>query len=97
MLAYLFLEEERVDGFVASEIHKKSFELLGVNMLTHLSDEQVTNFLEELCDLNILVRSKGGMFSFRTKSFRDLLGSKSDIEDKLLEIMNKSTEEGDCQ
>lgn len=91
LLAHLFVTEERSNGYSPEEIMKLSADL-GVDNLKHFNTEQIETLLEELCDLNIL-KKLGEYYLFRTKSFRDLLGSKQEIEEKLLELMNKTDDE----
>ena len=88
LLARLFVNEEKSDGYSSEEVMKLSV-ALGVDNLKYFSKEQIDTLLEELCDLNIL-KKLGDSYLFRTKSFRDLLGSKQEIEEKLLELMNKN-------
>lgn len=88
LLAHLFVTEEKSNGYSSDEVMKLS-STLGVDNLQDFSKEQIETLLEELCDLNIL-KKLGECYLFRTKSFRDLLGSKLEIEEKLLELMNKN-------
>lgn len=87
-LADLFATEEKSDGYSVNQITELSVEL-GVDNLKNFTNEQLEALLDELCDLNIL-KKFGECYSFRTKSLRDLLGSKQEIEEKLLELMNKN-------
>lgn len=91
LLAHLFVAEERSDGYSSEEIMKLSGDL-GVDNLKSFDKNQIRTLLEELCDLNIL-KKIGECYLFRTKSFRDLLGSKLEIEEKLIELMNKTDDE----
>lgn len=91
LLAHLFVAEERSNGYSSEDIMKLS-STLGVDNLKHFNTEQIETILEELCDLNIL-KKFGEYYLFRTKSFRDLLGSKQEIEEKLIERMNKTDDE----
>lgn len=88
LIAYLFTTEENNDGYTAEQV-MGSIRNLYVDCLMAHDKEQIESLLEELCDLNVLKKS-GNRYLFRTKSFRDLLGSEDEITTKLLELMARS-------
>ena len=84
LLGMLFEENESPDGYGAEDILMMS-ESLGIDTLNHLSKGEISALLDELCDLNIL-RMIGTKYTFRTRSFRDLLGSKYEMFDMLSDL-----------
>ncbi len=84
LLALLYEENETPDGYSVTDIITMA-ENVGINIFENATKEHIYALLEELCDLNIL-KTIGSGYAFRTRSFRDLLGSKSDIEDQLLSL-----------
>ena len=90
LLAMLYDEKESAEGYSVSAILDMA-KAVGVEKLQHLKEDHVNAILEELCDLNILRRIDEN-FAFRTRSFRDLLGSRQELEDKLLELISKPQE-----
>lgn len=95
LIAYLFTTEENNDGYTAEQVWGSIRDLYVDCLMAH-DKEQVESLLEELCDLNVLKKS-GNRYLFRTKSFRDLLGSEEEITSKLLELMarNVGSKEGE--
>ncbi len=88
ILAWLFEENDTAAGYPVEDIVKVA-DALGAEDITSLTEEQVNALLEELCELNILncLQKK---YTFRTKNFKDMLGSKAEIEEKLLEMITES-------
>ena len=60
---------------------------LAIDPIASFDEEQVNAFLGELADLNILKSADNETYSFSTKNFRDMLGSKSEIEETILSLM----------
>ncbi len=87
LLALLFCDDATSDGYVAADINRAANSILG-DMLG--SDDEINNYLEELYELNVL-KKIGDKFSFRTKSFRDMLGSKEQIEDEIIKKLSESS------
>ena len=63
----------------------------GVDLPALFPESTLDPSLEELCDLNILKRIGAG-YAFRTKSFRNLLGTKNEIFDLLVELVSSLTD-----
>ena len=77
---------EDTEGSTAAEVFEnlKEFE---VKKFENHDIYQIETLLEELCDLNVL-KKVNDSFSFRTKSFRDLLGTKKEVEDAIFGIIS---------
>lgn len=86
LLALLYEEKENSEGYNIDEILDMANNV-GISLLDVLSKEHISALLDELCDLNIL-RMVGSGYAFRTRSFRDLLGSKEDLENQLLNLID---------
>ena len=85
LLAMLYDDNEKAEGYGIDAIIQCA-DTNGVDSLTVLSREHINALLEELCDLNIL-KTIDSCYAFRTRSFRDLLGSRKELEDQLLSMM----------
>ena len=88
-------DEETVrHGFGAEKV-KRQCDGLGIRAIMQLKTSQVGALLDELVDLNIL-RSEAingeTRYAFSRPSFRSMLGSAEDINDKLLEFMQNDRE-----
>lgn len=86
LLALLYDDNETAEGYDLNAIIDIADEY-GVDSLKTLDRDHINASLEELCDLNIL-KKIGSRFAFRTRSFRDLLGTKAEIEDQLILLMD---------
>ena len=89
LLAMLFDDDDTVEGYGIFDITRKAEEIgvdLPPEILTY--ERSGEELLEELCDLNILKKiDERRLFAFRTSSFRDLLGSKDELIDTLIGLM----------
>lgn len=89
LLAMLFDDDDTVEGYGIFDITRKAEEIgvdLPLEILTY--ERSGEELLEELCDLNILKKiDERRLFAFRTSSFRDLLGSKDELIDTLIGLM----------
>ena len=85
LLAMLYEENEKAEGYGIDEI-LQSADTLGIDSFEQLGEEHIKALLDELCDLNIL-KTIDSCYAFRTRSFRDLLGSKSELEDQLVSMI----------
>ena len=96
ILAYLCYEEEnkpqdeRKTGFQIEEVigKAKSDE---INILLDYSREQMTELFKEMWDLNILT-SKDDLYMFSTEGFRELLGTREDVNTELSKYMGGRSE-----
>ena len=86
LLAMLYDDNETAEGYDLDAIIN-SADRMGVDSLKDLSREHINALLEELCDLNIL-KKIDSCYAFRTRSFRDLLGTKAEMEDQLITMID---------
>ena len=86
LLAMLYDDNETAEGYDLDAIID-SADSIGIESLKDLSREHINALLEELCDLNILKTIDSG-YAFRTRSFRDLLGTKAEMEDQLIAMID---------
>lgn len=85
LLGMLYEERESVDGYDIKDILDMA-DSVGIDVLRKMPREQTNALLDELCDLNILKMMSNG-YAFRTKSFRDLLGSKDEMFEQLFDLL----------
>ena len=96
ILAYLCYEEENKDederktGFGIEEVISKA-KSDEINILLEYSREQMTELFKEMWDLNILT-SKDDLYMFSTEGFRELLGTREDVNTELSKYMGGKTE-----
>ena len=96
ILAYLYYDEENKDenerktGFGIEEILNKA-KSDEINILLEYSREQMTELFKEMWDLNILT-SKDDLYMFSTEGFRELLGTREDVNTELSKYMGGKTE-----
>ncbi len=96
VLAYLYYEEENKDenerktGFKIEEVVNKA-KSDEINMLLAYSREQITELFKEMWDLNILT-SKDDLYMFSTEGFRELLGTREDVNTELSKYMGGRAE-----
>ena len=62
---------------------RETCEMCGINKITDLSDAELLSLLDEMVELNLL-RSVDGKFEFNRYPFRHMLGTASEVEEKLL-------------
>lgn len=60
---------------------------------SHNTSEQIRTFLEEMCALNVLVRNSSGEYRLRSPNLVRLLGTESEIENRLENLMGKNPSE----
>ena len=77
-----------VNGYSSRDILSEA-RSLEIESIASLDEEQIDAFLGELTDLNILKSVGDGTFLFSTKNFRDMLGSRSEVEEELLKLMER--------
>ena len=88
ILAYLYYNEEDKDeserrtGFTIDEVIEKA-KNDGLNLILNYSDIQIKELFQEMWDLNILT-AKDDVYMFSTEGFRELLGTKKEVQDALL-------------
>lgn len=86
IIAYMSFVDEETDGCTAKSVFENLNEFEVKRFKNH-DIYQIETLLEELCDLNVL-KKVNERFSFRTKSFRDLLGTKKEVEDAIVGIIS---------
>ena len=74
------------NGYTSKDVLSEA-KSLEIESIASLGEEQINAFLGELADLNILKSLGNDTFLFSTKNFRDMLGSKTEVEEKLLSLM----------
>ena len=96
ILAYLCYEEENKDenerqtGFRIEEVVNKA-KSDEIELLLSYSREQMTELFKEMWDLNILT-SKDDFYMFSTEGFRELLGTREEVNTELSKYMGGKTE-----
>lgn len=87
ILAYLYYEAEEsgVTAFTADDVISKA-KSDEINVLLRYSREQIKELMHEMWDLNIL-SAKGDCYMFSTEAFRELLGTKADVNSALSAYM----------
>ncbi len=96
ILAYLYYEEEnkpedeRQTGFRIEEVISKA-KSDEINIILGYTKEQITELFKEMWDLNILT-SKDDFYMFSTEGFRELLGTREDVNTELSKYMGGRTE-----
>ena len=81
ILAYMYFDKPSKDGYTKEEILTVA-DLYGISKLTSMKDEQFTELLHEMWDLNI-ISVNGDYYMFSTDGFRELLGRREKIEEEL--------------
>ena len=96
ILAYLYYEEEnkpedeRQTGFRIEEVISKA-KSDEINIILGYTKEQITELFKEMWDLNILT-SKDDFYMFSTEGFRELLGTREDVNTELSKYMGGRSE-----
>jgi len=91
IFAYLYHENgagSYNDGYGADDILLKA-ESLELEEIYNLSTETVTALLEDLRELNILRATVAGKYLFTRYAFFQMLGSREEVEDKILALMEE--------
>ena len=89
LFGHMSYESFSETGYCAQDILRAA-EDLSITSISSLNAEQVETLLAELFDLNILRMESPGTYEFSSDNFRSILGSETDILDKLI-----ATEGGD--
>jgi len=87
IIAYLYHEEgKRFDnGYSVDEIKNVGCEY-NILKVVNIRDDKIEALLRELCELNVL-RETNGRYLFNRYSFLQMMGSKDEIENRLMEYM----------
>ena len=82
ILAYLNFEHPDIKGYSMEELKEVAMSF-NINTILDLEEEQLNEILMEMWDLNILTADEttnGYRYMFSSEGFRDLLGSKENVE-----------------
>ena len=87
LLAYLYYNENNIEGYSPREILKtaKEFELISESTLPD-SEDKVAALMEELCELNILRKTSAGKYLFSRQRILRIVGSKDEVSDALIKL-----------
>lgn len=87
LLAYLYYNENDVDGYSPREILKtaKEYELISESTLPD-SEDKVAALMEELCELNILRKTSAGKYLFSRQRILRIVGTRSEVGDALIKL-----------
>lgn len=88
IMAYLCHENGYSRGYGANDIKKVSEEF-EIAKISELSIDKLNAFLEELKDLNIFKNTDATHYLFTRLNFYQMMGSQSEVEDKLLAYMEE--------
>lgn len=86
ILAYLYRNNYRDNGFSASEILAAAKEL-ETKYIEDMTVEQVDALMVELCELNVMRATADNRYLFSRRSFLSMLGTSNEVEDKLLSYL----------
>ena len=90
LLAYLYYEETESGNktvFTLDEIFERA-KANEINFLLGFTREQISEFLHEMWDLNIL-SCKDEHYMFSTEGFRELLGTRSEVNTELAKYIGR--------
>ena len=86
LMAYMYHNRECVDGYSAEDI-KSVGEELEIAKIANLDNNKLTAFMEELKELNVLRGTDSEHYLFTRYSFFQMMGTSSEVDDKLVEYM----------
>ncbi len=88
IMAYLYHNNGYNDGYSVSDI-KKAGRDLEISKIADLDDVRLGAFMEELKELNVLRSTNSDHYLFTRFSFFQMMGSRSEVDDKLVEYMGE--------
>ena len=88
IMAYLYHENGYSRGYDANDIKKVSEEF-EITKISELSIDKLNAFLEELKDLNIFRNTDATHYLFTRLNFYQMMGSRSEVEDKMFAYMEE--------
>lgn len=88
IMAYLYHENGYSRGYDANDIKKVSEEF-EITKISELSIDKLNAFLEELKDLNIFRNTDATHYLFARLNFYQMMGSRSEVEDKMFAYMEE--------
>ena len=86
IMAYLYHRNGYNEGYSAEDIHNAGKEL-DIGKISELSLSKLTAFMEELNELNVLRSIDDTRYLFTRFTFFQMMGTSSEVEDKLVEYM----------
>ena len=86
IMAYLYHTNGFNDGYSAEDI-KNAGKNLDIAKIAELNDDKLSAFMEELKELNVLRSTDDMRYLFTRFTFFQMLGTSSEVEDKLMEYM----------
>lgn len=87
IFAALYHEDDKKGSFTLDDIKNKANDL-GIKRIMGIDDAKLKEYIDEMCDLNILIEKEKG-YGFATDGFREYLGSQSNVDDMLSEYMEE--------
>lgn len=88
IIAYLYYAEPNDKGYTEADFLRIAEEYR-INRVTSLKPEQLSEILNEMCDLNVITVMEGN-YRFATDGFRKYLGN----QDKIVDSINDYIKEG---
>jgi hypothetical protein len=86
IMAYLYHKDGYNEGYSAKDVLTAG-KLLNITKIAKLSDDKMYAFMEELKELNVLRSTDETHYLFTRFTFFQMMGTISEVEDKLLEYM----------
>ena len=83
ILAYLYKNYDREDGYTASEFLGIAKEL-NTKRISEMTTDQVDALMAELTELNVIRATAGGKYLFSRYSFLSMMGTSDEVDEKLL-------------
>ena len=87
IFAALYHENDKKGSFTVDDIRNKANDL-GIKRIIGIDNEKLKEYLDEMCDLNILIEKEKG-YGFATDGFREYLGNQKKVDDMLTEYMEE--------
>lgn len=86
IMAYVCHEKGYNDGYSVQDIKDAGMDL-GIKEITNLGSDKLSALMEELKELNVLRSTDNSHYLFTRYSFFQMMGTISEVEDKLMEYM----------
>ncbi len=86
LMAYMYHNNGYNDGYSARNV-KDTGKNLGISKIANLDDDKLSAFMEELKELNVLRSTDDSRYLFTRFSFFQMMGTNSDVEEKLMDYM----------
>ena len=86
LMAYMYHNNGYNDGYSSSDV-KEAGRNLGIAKIANLDDDKLSAFMEELKELNVLRSTDNSRYLFTRFSFFQMMGTSSDVDEKLMEYM----------